>query len=312
MEKMIILEPVFKETIWGGHALKDQYGFNIPSNSTGECWAISAHPNGDCKIKGGEYDGQTLSWLWDNHRELFGNLPQKQFPLLVKFIDANQDLSVQVHPNDQYAAKYENSLGKNECWYVLGCKDKETRMVMGHHAKSKEELIAKIENDDYDSLLNVIHIKPGEFYYIPAGTIHAICSGSLICEVQQSSDVTYRVYDYHRKDKNGNERELHVQKSLDVTAIPGDVHNDAVIEEKNENYSVKHLLKCEFFNVDHYHITGNVKLDVSEPMILVSCIDGKGIFNDVDITKGMSFIIPSNVHELNISGKLELIMSTIG
>ena len=179
MGHVLKINPVFKEMIWGGHKLRDVYGYDIPSDNTGECWAISAHKNGDCTISDGEFAGKTLSSLWDEHRELFANIEGDQFPLLVKIIDACNDLSVQVHPNDEYAKAHENSLGKTECWYVLNT-DEGTKMVMGHHAKTKEELVKAIENDDYDNLLNKFDIKEGDFFYIPSGTIHAICSGSLI------------------------------------------------------------------------------------------------------------------------------------
>ena len=173
MGHILWVEPVFKEMIWGGNQLKEKYGYAIPSDQTGECWAPSAHPNGDNTIKEGEFKGQTLSKVFDEHRELFGNIKDKQFPLLVKIIDACNDLSVQVHPNDEYAGLHENSLGKTECWYVLDCKE-DTKMVMGHHAKTKEELVKAIENDDYDQLLNKFDIKKGDFFYIPSGTIHAV------------------------------------------------------------------------------------------------------------------------------------------
>lgn len=161
MGHILKMKPVFKEMIWGGHKLRDVYGYDIPSDNTGECWAISAHKNGDCVIAGGEYDGKTLSWLFDNHRELFGNIEGNQFPLLVKIIDAKNDLSVQVHPNDEYAEEHEHSLGKTECWYVLQA-DEGTNMVMGHHAKTKEEFVKAIEEDDYDNLLNKFQIKKGD------------------------------------------------------------------------------------------------------------------------------------------------------
>ena len=210
MGHILWVEPIFHEKIWGGKRLKDVYGYDIPSDQTGECWAPSAHPSGDNTIIEGEFKGQTLSKVFNEHRELFGNIKDKEFPLLIKIIDACDDLSVQVHPGDEYARIHENSLGKTECWYVLETEEN-TKMVMGHHAKTKEELVQAIENDDYDHLLNKFDIQKGDFFYIPSGTIHAICKGSLIYEAQQSSDITYRVYDYHRKDKDGNERELHVQ-----------------------------------------------------------------------------------------------------
>ena len=163
MGHVLKINPVFKEMIWGGHKLRDVYGYDIPSDNTGECWAISAHKNGDCTISDGEFAGKTLSSLWDEHRELFANIEGDQFPLLVKIIDACNDLSVQVHPNDEYAKAHENSLGKTECWYVLNT-DEGTKMVMGHHAKTKEELVKAIENDDYDNLLNKFDIKEGDFF----------------------------------------------------------------------------------------------------------------------------------------------------
>ena len=129
MGHILKMKPVFKEMIWGGHKLRDVYGYDIPSDHTGECWALSAHKNGDCTIDGGEFEGKTLSWLFDNHRELFGNIEGDQFPLLVKIIDAKNDLSVQVHPDDAYAKANEDSLGKTECLYVLQAEEG-TKMVM--------------------------------------------------------------------------------------------------------------------------------------------------------------------------------------
>ena len=153
MGHILWVEPIFHEKIWGGKRLKDVYGYDIPSDQTGECWAPSAHPSGDNTIIEGEFKGQTLSKVFNEHRELFGNIKDKEFPLLIKIIDACDDLSVQVHPGDEYARIHENSLGKTECWYVLETEEN-TKMVMGHHAKTKEELVQAIENDDYDHLLN--------------------------------------------------------------------------------------------------------------------------------------------------------------
>ena len=276
MGHILWVEPVFKEMIWGGNQLKEKYGYAIPSDQTGECWAPSAHPNGDNKIKEGEFKGQTLSKVFDEHRELFGNIKDKQFPLLVKIIDACNDLSVQVHPNDEYAGLHENSLGKTECWYVLDCKE-DTKMVMGHHAKTKEELVKAIENDDYDHLLNKFDIKKGDFFYIPSGTIHAICKGSLIYEAQQSSDITYRVYDYHRKDKDGNERQLHVKQSIDVTTVPYKPYDLAKqVEETIENGTRKELVSSNYLTLNKYDMTGYNKVKNDKPFQLVSIIEGQG------------------------------------
>lgn len=311
MGHVLKMEPVFKEMIWGGHKLKDVYGYEIPSDHTGECWAISAHKNGDCTVGNGEFSGETLSWLFENHRELFGNIEGEQFPLLIKIIDAKNDLSVQVHPNDEYAGIHENSLGKTECWFVLQA-DEGTKMVMGHHAKTKEEFVKAIEEDDYDSLLNSFEIKKGDFFYIPSGTLHAICSGSLIYEAQQSSDITYRVYDYHRKDADGNERQLHVKQSIDVTNVPADIDQNKIFEETQlENGTKTRYIESEFFKVDRYKLNGENTIINDEPFQLVSVIDGAGKIDDFDVKKGDHFIICSDQKETIFDGIMDVMIATL-
>lgn len=311
MGHVLKMKPVFKEMIWGGHKLRDVYGYDIPSDNTGECWAISAHKNGDCLIAGGEFDGKSLSWLFDNHRELFGNIEGDQFPLLVKIIDAKNDLSVQVHPDDTYAGEHEHSLGKTECWYVLQA-DEGTNMVMGHHAKTKEEFVKAIEEDDYDNLLNKFQIKKGDFFYIPSGTLHAICSGSLIYEAQQSSDITYRVYDYHRKDKDGHERQLHVQQSIDVTNISADADQQKeFVSVPLENGTRTCMVESEFFKVYSYKMTGKNTVANDAPFQMVSVIDGEGTLNGDAVKKGDHFVICSDQKETNFDGNMEVMITTL-
>lgn len=311
MGHVLKMKPVFKEMIWGGHKLRDVYGYDIPSDNTGECWAISAHKNGDCLIADGEFEGKSLSWLFDNHRELFGGIEGNQFPLLVKIIDAKNDLSVQVHPNDEYAGEHEHSLGKTECWYVLQA-DEGTNMVMGHHAKSKEEFVKAIEEDDYDNLLNKFQIKKGDFFYIPSGTLHAICSGSLIYEAQQSSDITYRVYDYHRKDKDGHERQLHVQQSIDVTNISADADQQKeFVSVPLENGTRTCMVESEFFKVYSYKMTGKNTVANDAPFQMVSVIDGEGTLNGDVVKKGDHFVICSDQKETNFDGNMEVMITTL-
>jgi mannose-6-phosphate isomerase len=311
MGHILKMQPVFKEMIWGGSKLRDVYGYDIPSDHTGECWAISAHQNGDCLIADGEFKGMTLSKLFESHRELFGGIQGDQFPLLVKIIDAKNDLSVQVHPNDAYAAEHENSLGKTECWYVLQA-DEHTKMVMGHHAKTKEEFIKAIEEDDYDNLLNSFEIKEGDFFYIPSGTLHAICSGSLIYEAQQSSDITYRVYDYHRKDQNGNERQLHVKQSIDVTNVPANINqNRDFAQTKLENGTKTNYVTSEFFKVDAYQLNGANTIANDAPFQLVSVINGDGTMNGVPVRKGEHFIICVDQVETIFDGNMEIMIATL-
>lgn len=311
MGHILWVEPVFKEMIWGGNQLKEKYGYDIPSNQTGECWAPSAHPNGDNTIKEGEFKGQTLSKVFAEHRELFGNIKDKQFPLLVKIIDACNDLSVQVHPDDEYAALHENSLGKTECWYVLDCKE-DTKMVMGHHAQTKEELVSAIENDDYDHLLNKFDIKKGDFFYIPSGTIHAICKGSLIYEAQQSSDITYRVYDYHRKDKDGNERQLHVKQSIDVTTVPYKPYDLAKqVEETIENGTRKELVSSNYLTLNKYDMTGYNKVINDKPFQVVSIIEGQGTVEGKEVKKGDHFVVCSDQKEVHFDGTMTVMICTL-
>lgn len=311
MGHILKIKPVFKEMIWGGSKLKDVYGYDIPSDHTGECWAISAHKNGDCTIADGEFKGESLSSLFANHRQLFGNIKGEQFPLLVKIIDAKNDLSVQVHPNDDYAKEHENSLGKTECWLVLQA-DEGTKMVMGHHAKTKEDFVKAIEEDDYAHLLNSFEVKEGDFFYIPSGTLHAICSGSLIYEAQQSSDITYRVYDYHRKDKDGNERQLHVKQSIDVTTVPA-------VNNREQNFKVESFegatrteyVHSEFFTVLRYEVDGSICIKNDAPFQLVSVIDGEGKLEGKDVKKGDHFIICSDQAETKVEGNLCLMIATL-
>jgi len=311
MGHILRMNPVFKEMIWGGTKLKDIYGYEIPSDHTGECWAISAHKNGDCTIADGEYKGKTLSWLFENHRELFGNIEGDQFPLLVKIIDAKNDLSVQVHPDDVYAKEHENSLGKTECWFVLQA-DEETKMVMGHHAKTKDEFVKAIENDDYDNLLNSFKIKAGDFFYIPSGTIHAICKGSLIYEAQQSSDITYRVYDYHRKDKDGNERQLHVKQSIDVTTVPYKPYDLAKqVEETIENGTRKELVSSNYLTLNKYDMTGYNKVKNDKPFQLVSIIEGQGTVEGKEVKKGDHFVVCSDQKEVDFDGTMTVMICTL-
>ena len=311
MRHILKMKPVFKEMIWGGHKLRDVYGYDIPSDHTGECWALSAHKNGDCTIDGGEFEGKTLSWLFDNHRELFGNIEGDQFPLLVKIIDAKNDLSVQVHPDDAYAKANEDSLGKTECWYVLQAEEG-TKMVMGHHAETKEDFVKAIEEDDYDHLLNSFQIKEGDFFYIPSGTLHAICSGSLIYEAQQSSDITYRVYDYHRKDADGKERELHVKQSIDVTTVPSDNSGKQTFEKTAlSNGEKTRYVESEFFKVDKYQMNGENVVVNDAPFQMVSILDGEGTMDGAEIRKGEHFIICSDQKETCFCGNMEIMITTL-
>ena len=311
MSEPLFLQSVMQEKIWGGTHLRDVFGYDIPSDHVGEYWAISAHPNGVSTIKNGRYAGQTLDVLYAEHRELFGNRQEPVFPLLTKILDANDWLSVQVHPDDAYGLEHEGELGKTECWYIIAA-EPGAEIIYGHNAKSKEELRQQIESKDWENLLTKVPVKAGDFFYIPSGTLHAICSGSLIYEAQQSSDITYRVYDYHRKDADGNERQLHVQQSIDVTNVPADIdQNKEFPQTILENGTKTRYVDSEFFKVDRYQLNGKNVIKNDEPFMMVSIIEGTGIFEGNEVKKGDHFVICSDQKEVTFDGDMEVMISTL-
>ncbi len=314
MNEPVFLKPVFKQMIWGGNRMRNEYGYDIPGDDTGECWAISAHPNGDCVVDGGEFDGMHLSELYKTHPELFGD-NKERFPLLVKIIDAKADLSIQVHPDDKYAFEHENgSYGKTECWYILDC-DKDAEIIIGHNAKTKEELADMINNGRWDDLITPRPIKKGDFFQIEPGTVHAIKKGTLILETQQSSDVTYRLYDYGRL-QNGKPRELHLKQSIDVITCPyvdrGTEH-EVIIEV--EDSKVEELVDCKFYKVYKCDCFGTLTFTDSTNYRLFSVIEGQGNLSvtgsekKYELKKGMHFIIPKTCTDFVLSGEMSLIMS---
>lgn len=305
----IFLKPVFKQMIWGGSRLRE-FGYEIPGDDTGECWAISAHPNGDGTVAGGSYDGMKLSELWDTHRELFGNAEGDRYPLLIKLIDAKADLSIQVHPNDEYAKKNENgSLGKTECWYIVDC-DEGAQIVIGHHAKTHEEVKDMIEQKRWKDFIRVIPIHKGDFFQINPGTVHAIKGGTLILETQQNSDITYRVYDYDRLS-NGKPRELHVEKSIDVIEAPFVPYEVSAKTEQGEGYERQNLITCPVYSVDKLTIHGKAVFHQDKPFLNVSILDGEGTIDGRKIKKGDHFILPAGYGEYTLDGNMMIITSNI-
>ncbi|MCL2676367.1 MAG: mannose-6-phosphate isomerase, class I [Streptococcaceae bacterium] len=312
MSQPLFLKSVLQEKIWGGKHLS-QYGLDLPSDKVGEYWAISAHPNGRSTIKNGEYAGQTLDELYANHRELFGNSDKEVFPLLTKILDANDWLSVQVHPDDEYGLAHEGELGKTECWYILSA-EPNAEIIYGHTAKSKEELTQMIESADWDHLLTRVKVKTGDFFYVPSGTMHAIGAGIMVLETQQSSDTTYRVYDFDRKDDSGNLRELHIKQSIDVLNIPGDQTPDNQVRtEKFEGADITTLVQSDFFDVYKWDIHGQHDFIKKAIYTLVSVLDGQGNIQvdgqEYPLTKGDHFILPSDIEAWTLSGNMTIIAS---
>lgn len=309
---VLFLEPVLKENIWGGSRLKTDFGYQIPSAHTGECWGISAHPNGDARIKEGEYVGKTLSELWKGHRSLFGNLQMEQFPLLIKIIDAKDSLSIQVHPDDKYAAAHENgSLGKTECWYIIDC-PKDAQLVVGHNARTKEELADMIHQGRWEEFIRRIPIQKGDFIQIDPGTVHAITAGCMILETQQSSDVTYRVYDYGRLT-DGKPRELHIAQSIDVITVPAKDVDDSVKNLTGLPENQWHeIIACPYYKVFKLNVNGSFSFEQNNLFLNVSILEGSGSLNGQAVKKGDHLIIPAGFGRVELQGQMEWIASTAG
>ncbi|PLR77835.1 mannose-6-phosphate isomerase, class I [Bacillus sp. V3-13] len=312
MREPLFFKPVFKERIWGGEQLTS-FGYEIPSKQTGECWAFAAHPHGQSIVKNGPFKGLALGELWENHQELFGNVGGDRFPLLTKILDANDDLSVQVHPDDEFARKHENGeLGKTECWYIIDCEEG-AEIIFGHHAQSREEFVEMIEEGKWDQLLRKVPIKPGDFYFVPSGTIHAIGKGTLILETQQNSDTTYRVYDYDRRDNDGNLRELHIEKSIEVTTIP--LHQPEINPEKAtvDDLRITTFIEGEYFTVHKWDLNGHAALQQTKSFQLVSVLSGEGTVevngHCVSFKKGDHFMLPFDFGTFTLDGEAEFIVS---
>lgn len=310
-KEIIFLKPQLKDVVWGGEKLRDEFGYEGAGDFTGECWGISAHPNGDCEIINGTYKGMTLSALYKEHREVFGGITAEEFPLLVKIIDAKQNLSIQVHPDDAYVKEHESCpYGKTECWYVMDCPENAS-LVIGHHAKTREELKAMIHEGRYDELIKEVSVKKGDFLQITPGTVHAIKGGFTILETQQSSDITYRVYDYGRL-VDGKERPLHVQQSIDVITVPDKAGEEALSHTDGLAADTMNLLiACEFYKVWKLTLQNTVKVEQQYPFLLASVLNGEGNVDGVAVKKGDHFILPAGYGEAVFTGNMELILSTV-
>ena len=293
------LYPECKDYIWGGNKLKEKYGKITDKTPCAESWELSFHKDGLCKLG----DGRTLKDAI-GEREIGTKAEKfKDFPVLIKFIDAKGDLSVQVHPSDDYALKNENSFGKTEMWYIVEAEAGAGIYLGFNRDTTKEEYEAAIKEKRLTELLNFYEVNSGDCFFIPSGTIHAIGKGCLICEIQQNSNLTYRVYDYGRKDKYGNERELHIEKALEVTNL----EKFKLTEFKGET-----LGACEYFTVTKQKTDGQLTFFTdSGSFACVCCTSGRGKIENLDISAGDSFFIPAGYGKYAISGNLEILITKI-
>jgi mannose-6-phosphate isomerase len=306
---LIFLEPVYLTKVWGGSRLREMYGTGVPAGRIGECLAISARPEGDCLVKSGPFAGMALSALWAQHRELFGGTCGDAFPLQIKVLDASDDLSIQVHPDAAYSARHEHEAGKNECWYVM-CPATSGRIIIGHQARSREEFARSARAGRWTELLRTVEMREGDFFFIPAGTVHAILAGSLIYEVQQPSCLTYRLYDYDRLD-DGQPRELHVEKALDVVEAPSEPAAAAGTVSLVRGATRTAYPRNEYFSVSRWQVSGSASIPVEAPFLLVSVLSGRGEIDGCEVAGGAHFIVPAGVATLQVSGEMTLMASSI-
>lgn len=305
---MIKLAPAFKDYLWGGTKLRDIYNKKCDYEIIAESWELSAHPDGESVVADGKYEGLTFNeYLEKAGREVLGKKydASREFPLLIKLIDAKQNLSVQVHPDDEYARKYENGFGKTEMWYVIDAEEGAGLYVGFNRDVSREEIDRRIADNTIMEVLDFHPTKPGDVFFIPAGTVHAIGEGNLICEIQQSSNSTYRLYDYDRRDKNGNPRELHLAKALDVLDY-----------KKYEPINFNGKVKCEYFEVNFVDVEGSKDIALSdESFSSVTCISGSGTFSlggeEISVNAGETVFIPAMEGVLTVKGSLRAVFAGI-
>lgn len=308
MQKPIIMRPAYRYgamTPWGGSKLKTVFGKDIPDERTGEALEISAIKGLESKSE----DGRTLTEILSSGgAEIWGSEVKPPFPMLLKFIDAREDLSVQVHPNDEYSGRVEGKLGKTEAWHILSC-DEGAQLVYGILPGTTPEMLRKAsyEGAAIEKYLRRVTVHAGETYFIPAGMVHAIGKGILLYEIQQSSDVTYRFYDYGRKDKNGNERELHREKALDVTDLS--LALDAVKPTKTPiaGGSAETLVDCDIFTLTRLDIDGNAEIaECPKAFRFLSVLSDMRLagedYSEL-LPKGTSVFIPAGCGKLTLSGK---------
>ncbi len=306
------LTPAFKDYLWGGHRLKSEFNKKCDLDRVAESWELSAHRDGQSKISGGIHDGLTLTEYLDAvGKEALGTNCQKYdyFPLLIKLIDAKGDLSVQVHPSDDYALAHEGEYGKTEMWYILNC-DEEASLYYGFSENvTREAYASAIRDGRLTDILNRVPVKRGDVFFIPAGTVHAIGAGILICEIQQNSNTTYRVYDYNRRDKDGKLRPLHIEKALEVSNLD---KSPELPQIPNGNDVT--LASCEYFEVRRLRFDGEGDISVDESSftsLMVTEGEGTLLYDGevLSFAKGDSIFIPAEDTSYQIIGHCEIILS---
>ena len=307
-------EPILKDRIWGGTKLKTYLNKPITSEITGESWEISTVENDVSVIANGFFKGKSLNEIISEFpKEVLGTKVHEQFgqqfPLLFKYLDAREDLSIQVHPNDELAAKRHNSFGKTEMWYVMQADD-DARLIVGFKEKSSKEAYQKsLENKTIIDILDAKNVKKGDVFFLETGTVHAIGAGTVIAEIQQTSDITYRLYDFDRVDAQGNKRELHIDLALDAI-------NYNVVEAQKDYSRVKNssneMVNCPYFTTNFIPLDGKIEVEKDKKSFTVyMCVEGnfeienKG--ESYNYKTGDTVLIPAEMASFEINGKASLL-----
>ncbi|MBR6873375.1 MAG: class I mannose-6-phosphate isomerase [Ruminococcus sp.] len=312
---IIRLEPAFKDYIWGGTRLRDDFKKKCDYDKVAESWELSCHKDGASVVATGEDKGLTLAQYIDKHGKavLGTNCGRfEAFPILIKLIDAKDNLSVQVHPDNEYAQRVEGEYGKTEMWYVVDC-DEGAELLYGFkHEISKEEFAERIKNNTLLEVTDNVPVHRGDVFFIEAGTLHAIGKGILIAEIQQNSNTTYRIYDYGRVGKDGKPRELHIEKAQDVTKLaPAKQYPDTPAEQ-HEGYTSKLLASCEYFTTYVLDITGEAQLEAdgaSFNSLLI--LEGEGTAGEVEFKKGDSIFVTAGTGKYTVKGNCRAILTKI-
>ncbi len=316
---MFKIIPVYKDYLWGGTKLKTSYGKKSDLEIVAESWELSTHPAGTCLI---EVDGKKqglADYVKEQGKKVLGTKcnVEDEIPILIKLIDAKDNLSVQVHPDDTYAKRYENDLGKTEMWYVLEAEEG-AKLVYGFKEALTPELFTKyIEENTLTDVLNFVDVHKGDTFFITPGTMHAIGKGIVIAEIQQSSNVTYRVYDYGRIGVDGKPRELHVDKAKQVTKLTKAEESYVVYTmEECEGYSTGLLAECEYFKVQRIDLKECIHLVADDEsfhaiMVTEGSVVVKNEVEVLEVSKGESLFIPASTGAYQIEGRGEILLSTL-
>lgn len=319
MKNPFKLRPCGKDYLWGGQRLNKEFNKNIDLNPLAETWECSTHPDGVSVVEGGSFDGMLLTQVLEEHPEYLGSRNENlaELPILIKFIDANKDLSVQVHPDDDYAFTHENGQrGKTEMWYVLDASKRATLIYGLNFETTPDDLKKAILDGSVGKLLQKVKVQKDDVFFVPAGLIHAIGAGTMVAEIQENSNLTYRLYDYDRVDKNGNKRELHLDKALAVAKLsPSTAPRQPMrVLRYKPGVATELLGRCRYFEVWRMLLNSQDGIlcetdDLAYKVLL--CIDGCGeiLYEDgrIDFIKGDCVFLPADSVKMKLVGKAQLL-----